>query len=320
MKTALFLLPLALAPLFANDFWLVQILGRALILGIIALSLTFLAAYLGVVSFAQATMAGVAGYTVAYFGPNTVDVGYELPFYVILPLAMIMATLSGALIGLIARRSQGIYAIMITLAIAVAFFYFTRQNYSVFNGWTGFSGLRAPDISGVNLRAPVPFYLLCLGVAALSLALVSGFIKSPLGLTIQAVRDEPKRVLAIGIPTTPVIVAAYAFAGFIAGSGGILNIWLQERISSFSVGLGPIVDILVIAVIGGLKHPIGAFIGAIAFVLLDTFAVDFIDRERFNTLIGLVLLAIVMGAPDGLHGLAKSWLSRSANQPTKIKT
>lgn len=310
MRSALFLLPFAFVPFLANDFWLVQIFGRALILGIIALSLTFLAAYLGVVSFAQATMAGAAGYTVAYFGPNTVDVGRELPFYLVLPLAMLMATLTGALIGLIARRSQGIYAIMITLAIGVAFFYFTRQNYTLFNGWTGFSGLRAPEIAGTSVRAPLPFYLLCLAVAMICLALVSGFIKSPLGLTIQAVRDAPKRVVALGIPTTPVIISAYAFAGFIAGSGGILNVWYQERISSFSVGLGPIVDILVIAVIGGLKHPIGAFIGAIAFVLLDTFAVDFIDRERFNTLIGLVLLAIIVGAPDGLHGLAKTWLSR----------
>lgn len=314
MRASLFLLPFVFLPLIANDFWLVQIFGRALILGIIALSLTFLAAYLGVVSFAQATMAGAAGYTVAYFGPNTVDVGRELPFYVNLPLAMLMATGSGAVIGLIARRSQGIYAIMITLAVGVAFFYFTRQNYSLFNGWTGFSGLRAPEVLGVSLRSPQPFFYVSLCVAAICMALVSGFTKSPLGLTIQAVRDAPKRVLAIGIPTTFAIVSAYAFAGFIAGSGGILNAWFQERISSFSVGLGPIVDILVIAVIGGLKHPSGAFIGALTFVLLDTFAVDFIDRERFNTLIGLVLLAIIMKAPDGLHGLAKSWFSRLTKQ------
>lgn len=310
MRAVLYLLPFALLPLITNDFWLVQIFSRALVLGIIALSLTFLAAYLGVVSFGQATMAGAAGYTVAYFGPNTVDVGRELPFYIVLPLAMLIATLSGATIGLIARRSQGIYAIMITLAVGVAFFYFTRQNYTIFNGWTGFSGLRAPELAGVSMRSPLPFFFLCLSVAAVCLALVSGFTKSPLGLAIQAVRDAPKRVLAIGIPTTPVIIAAYAFAGLIAGSGGILNVWFHERISSFSVGLGPIVDILVIAVIGGLKHPIGAFIGALTFVLLDTFAVDFIDRERFNTLIGIVLLAIIMMAPDGLHGLAKSWLSR----------
>ncbi len=314
MRYALLLLPLLFLPLIANEFWLVQIFGRAVVLGVIALSLTFLAAYLGVVSFSQATLAGAAGYTVAYFGPNSVNIGYELPFAVVLPLALLVSTAFGAVIGLIARRSRGIYAIMITLAIGVAFFYFTRQNYSFFNGWTGFSGLRAPQFVGISLHNPMPFYYLCLIVATLCLILVSRFITSPLGLAVQAVRDAPKRVVALGIPTTPVIVAAYAFAGLIAGFGGILNAWFQERVSSFSVGLGPIVDILVISVIGGLKHPAGAFIGALAFVLLDTFAVDFIDRERFNTLIGLVLLAIVMGAPNGLHGLAHAWLSRLSNR------
>ncbi len=313
MRATVFLLPLALLPIFANEFWLVHIFSRALILGIIALSLTFLATYLGVVSFAQATMAGIAGYVLAYFGPNTVDVGHELPFAAAIPIALLMSVLSGAVVGLIARRSQGIYAIMITLAIAVAFFYFTRQNYSFFNGWTGFSGLRSPQIGDTALRTPVVFYLLCLGVAALLLAMVSGFVRSPMGLTIQAVRDARRRVQAIGIPLTTPIVSAYAFAGFIAGSGGILNVWYQERISSFSVGLGPIVDILTISVIGGLRHPSGAFIGAVAFVLLDTFAIDFVDRERFNTLIGVTLLIIVLLAPRGLRGLWDDTVARFGN-------
>lgn len=62
--------------------------------------------------------------------------------------------------------------------------------------------------------------------------------------------------------------------------------------------------------IGGLRHPAGAFIGATAFVLLETFAVDLIDRDRFNTLIGLVLLAIVMLAPNGLQGVGAGLASR----------
>lgn len=303
-------LPLVLLPLVLNDFWLTQVATRALILGIMALSLSFLATYLGVVSFAQATFAGVAGYTIAYFGPNTVSVGVELPFFVTIPLALALATLAGALVGLIARQSRGIYAIMITLAIGVGFFYFTRQNYAVFNGWTGFSGLRAPQVFGLNLRSPVPFYLLTLATAALAMMLVSGFVRTPMGLTIQAVRDAPGRLVALGIPTTPAIVTAFAVSGLIAGSGGVLNAWLQERISSFSVGLGPIVDILIIAVIGGLRHPAGAFLGAVVFVLLDTFAVDLIDRERFNTLIGAVLLLIVMVAPNGLSQLVANGFDR----------
>ncbi|WP_417241033.1 branched-chain amino acid ABC transporter permease [Celeribacter halophilus] len=303
MKYVPLFLVLAALPLVMNDFWLTQVATRALILGIIALSLSFLATYLGVVSFAQSMMAGVGGYAVAYFGPNTVEIGRELPFWGSVPLALVLSTLVGALIGLIARRSRGIYAIMITLAIGVAFFYFTRQNYSLFNGWTGFSGVRAPDVMGVSLRAPAPLYLMALGIAAAMVTLVAAFISSPLGLTIQALRDAPARVQALGIPATLPIVAAFAFSGLIAGTGGILNVWYNERISSFSVGLGPIIDILVICVIGGLRHPAGAFVGATTFVLLDTFAVDLIDRERFNTLIGIVLLAIVMLAPNGLHGI-----------------
>ncbi|MDA5557793.1 branched-chain amino acid ABC transporter permease [Shimia sp. MMG029] len=320
MRPAVVLLPLLALPLLLNDFWLTQVATRALILGVMALSLSFLATYLGVVSFAQATMAGVAGYTMAYFGPNTVGLGVPLPFWVTIPIALALATVSGAVVGLIARRSRGIYAIMITLAIGVAFFYFTRQNYTFFNGWTGFSGVRAPEIAGISLRDPLPLYLLSLATAGLALTLVSGFVRSPLGLTIQAVRDAPGRVLALGISVTTPIVAAFAFSGFLAGAGGILNVWYQERISSFSVGLGPIIDILIISVIGGLRHPAGAFVGAVVFVLLDTFAVDLIDRERFNTLIGCVLLLIVVVAPGGLHQLGTDWLARLRSPDAKSKS
>ncbi len=54
------------------------------------------------------------------------------------------------------------------------------------------------------------------------------------------------------------------------------------------------IDILIIAVVGGLSHPIGPFLGAVLFVLMETFAIDLIDRERFNTVIGLVFLLIVL--------------------------
>lgn len=310
MRYSIALLPLLFLPLLLNDFWLTQVVTRSLILGVTALSLTFLATYLGVVSFAQATMAGVAGYTIAYFGINSVNVGIPLPTYINVPLALIFATVSGALIGLIAHRSRGIYAIMITLAIGVAFFYFTRQNYTLLNGWTGFSGIPTPEPFGLKLRDPAPFYFVCLTISAAALVLVSGFVRSPMGLAIQAVRDAPSRLLALGIPVIVPIVVAFAFSGFIAGSGGILNVWFQERISSFSVGFGPIIDLLVISVIGGLRHPSGAFLGALVFVLLDTFAGDFIDRERFNTLIGIVLLIIIMTAPNGLHQVALDTFSR----------
>jgi len=297
-------------PFLVTDFWLIQVFGRSLILGIAALSLTFLATYLGVVSFAQITLAGVAGYAVAFFSVNTAGIGVELPWVITLILALTLSTLTGALIGVIARQSVGIYSIMITLAISMAFFYFTRQNYSIFNGWTGFSGIAAPVVFGVDFNEPTAFYYLCITTACISIGLVLKFVSSPLGLTIQGVRDAARRVRSVGIPTSPVIVSAYAFSGLIAGMSGVLNVWHQERISSFSVGLGPTIDVLIIAVIGGMRHPVGAFIGAITFVLIDTYAIDLISRDRFNTVIGFVLLAIVIGAPEGILGSLNSFKER----------
>jgi branched-chain amino acid transport system permease protein len=98
-------------------------------------------------------------------------------------------------------------------------------------------------------------------------------------------------------------VVAHAIAGLIAAVGGLLYVWMNGRVSPGTIDIGPVIDILVIAVTGGLRHPVGPFIGAILFVLMKNFAIDLISPERFNTLIGLIFLAIVLISPDGLLGL-----------------
>ena len=72
-----------------------------------------------------------------------------------------------------------------------------------------------------------------------------------------------------------------------------------------TVGTGALIKILIIAVLGGMRHPLGAFIGAVIYVLLQNFAIDLLGndyRERFNTVIGGVFLVIVLFSPDGMLG------------------
>jgi branched-chain amino acid transport system permease protein len=78
------------------------------------------------------------------------------------------------------------------------------------------------------------------------------------------------------------------------------------------VGMGALINVLIIAVLGGLRHPIGAFIGALVFVLLQNFAIDLFSRERFNLVIGGVFLATVLFSPDGLLGLWQRLKNRSS--------
>ena len=92
--------------------------------------------------------------------------------------------------------------------------------------------------------------------------------------------------------------------------------WLNNQISPGSAGIEATIDLLVIAVVGGLGHPIGAFIGAIIYVVLRTFALDTLvavglDGRRFQTLIGLVFLVIVLFSPDGVIGLWRRWAARA---------
>ena len=295
---------LLIYPIPGNDFFTVQVGAYSLILGTIALSLMILAGYGGMVSLAQLTAAGIAAYMIPIFGTNTQEIlGFGLSWWMTIPIALIAGAAFSALVGLIAVRTQGIYMIMITLAVSVSVFFFTRQNYQIFNGFSGFAGIGSPTPFGLDMRAPLPFYYLCLCVAVLCGLATHYVSRTPFGLSLQAVRDNPRRVAALGYSVTFVRVYAFFLAGIVAAAGGVLLILFNGRISPGTIGVDVAIDILVIAVVGGLRHPIGPFLGALAFVLLENFAIDLIDRDRFNTLIGAAFLAVVLFSPDGLLGI-----------------
>jgi len=295
---------LVLYPAIASEFFLTQIGAYSLIWGLLALSMMLLAGYGGMVSLAQITTAGVAAYTVAIFGTNNMNIhGFGWPWWVLVPFAVLLAACVSAIIGAISVRTEGVYTIMITLAIAAAFFYFAQQNYTLFNGHSGYAGIPTPRFWGINWRDPIPFYYLCLFVAAACYAAVLYCSRSTFGLALQAIRDNGRRMRAVGFDVTAHKVTAYFYSGIIAGLAGVLLVWFNGRVSPGTVNVFQAINVLVIAVIGGLCHPIGPFLGAVFVVLIQTFAIDIVGAERYNTLIGLVFLAIVFVSPDGLLGL-----------------
>jgi branched-chain amino acid transport system permease protein len=128
--------------------------------------------------------------------------------------------------------------------------------------------------------------------------------RTPFGLTLQGIRDEPVRMSSLGFNIALHRTLAFVFAGFIAAIGGILFVWWNAQIAPSTIGLGATIDVLVIAVIGGLFRLEGAWLGALVFVLINNYAQDvsFIG-DRFHTLIGVIFLVIVLVSPTGLIGL-----------------
>jgi branched-chain amino acid transport system permease protein len=312
-----FVLALVLVfPFVAMPFMTFQVAAQSLVLGLIALSLTFLGGWGGMVSLAQMSVAGMAGYAVAVLGVSSTEISLGWPWWVAVPFAVLIASACATVIGWLSVRTEGIYTIMITLAFGVAFYYLVLQNYSVFNGFQGFQKVYPPEVLGLNWREPLPFYFLSLFWALVGYLAVKWLVRTPFGIALQGVRDNPRRMAALGFDVVAHRVAAYAFAGLLAAVGGVLLVWYNGLISPGSVNTGWQINILVIAVLGGMRHPIGAFLGAVVFVLLQTFAIDVIDRERFNLVIGVVFLAIVLFSPDGLLGLWAKLRSRFGPRQT----
>jgi branched-chain amino acid transport system permease protein len=308
---------LLIMPALANEFVLFQIFAWSFILGTIALSLMFLAGYGGMVSLAQMTVAGFAGFMVAIFGVNGVPaISIGWPWWLATPMALALGMVFGAIVGALAVRTEGIYTIMITLAIAAAFYYFTNENYAIFNGHTGVNSIPTPQFLGVNWRDPIPFYYLTLGVAVICCWAVAYLARAPFGLALQGIRDNPRRMAALGFNVYAHRVAAYVFAALLAGLGGILLVWSNGEIAPGTVSVSQAIDILIIAVVGGITNPIGPFIGALTYAILKTFALDVLvslglDGNRFRLLIGLGFLAIVFFSPDGVLGFWARWRNRA---------
>lgn len=290
-------------PFFGSSFWVVSIGIKTLWLGVVAVSLIFLAGTVGMVSLAQTSIYGSAGYVVAHL---TVIQGWN--GWLAVPAALAAAVAVAFVVALISSRSTGIYFLMLTLAVGVFLYYFALQYRPFTQGFSGINGVQAPDLLGLSLREPRTFYFFALAVAIGAYSAVRAVIASPFGLTLQGIRDSPSRMTALGYDVTAHRVAAFVFAGLIAAAGGVLAVWYNGQIAPGSIDLTRTIDILVIAVIGGLRRLEGAWIGALAVTLLTNFANDY--TARFNTVIGLIFIVILLLSPGGIVGIWEDLVRR----------
>jgi branched-chain amino acid transport system permease protein len=294
----------AVAPLLFTTYFVSAILTQSLFLGVVAASMIFLSAYGGMVSLAQVAIFGIAGFTLGNaVTTNTkgLNLGWDPWIGVVLGIAV--ATAAALLFGAIASRSAGIYFLMITLTFAVIANYFFGQ-VTALSGFGGISGIRAPSFLGEPGQHANRLYYVALVVSILVYALIRYIVRTPAGLSLQGVRDDPIRMSSLGYNVALHRTVAFGFAGFIASVAGVLFVWWNGHIDPASIDLGATLDVLVIAVIGGLLRVEGAWLGALVFVAIDTYtrSIGFIG-DRFHTLIGAIFLVIVLLSPGGLMGI-----------------
>ena len=317
------LLVALLAPVILPPYWVGTLLTQMLFLGIVAASLIFLSAYGGMVSLGQVAVYGIAGFVLGNLTTNGNTKGLNLgwnPWWGVL-VGIAAATAVGLVFGALASRSVGVYFLMITLTFSVIANLFFGQVVTL-SGFGGISGIPTPHLIGTADAHQNRLYYIALATAFLVYLLLRYIVRTPFGLTLQGIRDDPVRMSSLGYNVVLHRTLAFGFASFIAAVGGVLFVWWNGHIDPASIDIGATVDVLVIAVIGGLYRLEGAWIGALFFVVINNYTqqINFLSLStRFETLIGLVFLVIVLVSPGGLIGLwerATSHLSGRRRGPT----
>jgi branched-chain amino acid transport system permease protein len=304
-----------------STYWAHTILVETFIFGIAAASLIFLSAYGGMVSLAQTAMFGISGIILGNLatkgGSGGTSKGLHLGWdpTVAVIVAILVTTIIGLIGGAVASRSAGIYFLMITLTYSVIATY-TLSQVTKISGFSGIGGINnyTPGWIGSVLEHPNRLYYIALGVAIFAYALIRYLVRTPFGLTLQGVRDEPIRMASLGYVVPLHRTIAFGFGAFLAATAGILYAWFAGQVAPGDVDLPQTINLLIIAVIGGLVRIEGAWIGAFVFFVMQNEITTSthvpllgfggtLFGGTFNTLVGIIFLVIVLVSPDGLLGL-----------------
>ncbi|WP_193369502.1 ABC transporter permease [Pelagibius marinus] len=288
---------LALLPLLVDDFILVLVTD-ILVLALFATSLHFLMSTGGLVSFGHAAFYGGGAYAAALLVTYAAT-----PFELALLLAPFGAGLLALVIGWFCVRLSGVYFAMLTLAFAQVAWSVVFQWSDVTNGDDGLLGIwPAAWASGT-----ATYYYVAFVVAAAGIFLIRRVVFAPFGYGLRATRDSSLRAAAIGIDIKRQQLAAFVFAGVMAGLAGGLFAFSKGSVFPDEMSIPRSFDALLMVLLGGIESLSGPVVGAAAFTWLHD---ELITFEYWRLLLGVVIVALVLLFPQGLGGAARHHVGR----------
>ena len=294
----------------ADEPFTITLMTRAVIFALAAVGLNLILGIGGFVSFGHAAFFGLGGYVMGILAWH--DQSYspllEWPFViegtksmpVIWLVSIMVSAIFALIIGAVSLKTSGVYFIMITLAFAQMMYYFS-VSWSAYGGEDGMSIYVRNNFPGLNTLDPIQFYSLCFVLLLISLWFVSRLIKSPFGLALNAARQSPLRIQAVGLDLHRLQLFAFVVSGAITGLAGALFADLNRFVSPnmFSWQLSG--EFIVFIIIGGVGRLFGPVIGALLFVGLEHFLGELSDF--WHIYLGIILLLIVLFSKSGVIGL-----------------
>jgi branched-chain amino acid transport system permease protein len=282
----------ALPWLVPNDFY-VNLASQILVYAVWALSLNLLVGFAGMQSLGHAAYLGGGAYVCAWLVANA-GLGHAGAALLTLVIVGVMA----GLFGVLALRASGLGFLMITLALGQILWGVAYRWVDVTGGDNGIRLPSRPAPFGLALNQPAPFYYFALGVFAVVLLVMWRIAQSPYGAALRGTRDQPRRMSALGYNVWLIRWSAFVLAGFWGGVAGLLYVYYNKFVSPQALSLQQSAEVLIMTILGGVGSIIGPVVGAIMITLVKTVVSSYVDR--WNTLLGVLFLLVIVFMPEGV--------------------
>ena len=267
-------------------------------LALFALSLDLILGYAGIVSLGHAAFFGLGAYCAGLLAVHGVITQPAL--------ALVVAGLAAAVLGFLTSflviRGVDLTRLMVTLGIALLLEALAERFSDITGGTDGLQGIEMQPLLGLfqfDMFGKTGFFY-SLIVLFLMFLLARRIVHSPFGLSLRAIRNNPLRASAIGIPVNRRLVAIYTIAAFYAGIAGALFTQTTALASLDVLSFERSADLMLVLVLGGTGYLYGGLIGAVVFKMLQE-VFSSITPQYWQFWIGLVLVVIVMVGRQRLH-------------------
>jgi branched-chain amino acid transport system permease protein len=286
---------LACGFLFSSRYLIMTDIVR---LGLFALSLDLILGYAGIVSLGHAAFFGVGAYGAGLIAVHGL-IGEPV-------IALIAAGFAAAVLGFLTSflviRGVDLTRLMVTLGIALLLEALAERFSDITGGTDGLQGIDIQPVFGLfafDMFGRTGFFY-SLAVLFVLFLLARRIVHSPFGLSLRAIRNNPLRAAAIGIPVNRRLIAVYTLAAFYAGIAGALFTQTTEIASLDVFSFERSADLLLVLILGGTGYLYGGLIGAIVFRMLQE-VFSSITPQYWQFWIGLVLVVIVLAGRERLH-------------------
>ncbi|MFC6838441.1 branched-chain amino acid ABC transporter permease [Halomarina ordinaria] len=277
--------------------------SEIVVMGIFAMGYNIILGYGGELSFGHAAFFGLGAYVTILVTEYVVA-----NLYLAMVLSVVAVTVISAIFGYLSLRRRGIYFAMITLALA-------QMTYTIVFQWSGLTGgsnglslptTEAPLGPLAPLESDLHFYVLVCVLFLVVFIAMTRIVNSPFGRTLKAIRESEDRALHLGYDVNNYLLVAFTMSGAISGFAGALYVALFIFISPDLLFWTMSGEVVLMAIMGGIGTLVGPLVGAAVFILLsDTFIGI---TENWQVLFGLVIIFVVLLAPEGIVGLVKERL------------